>query len=47
VAAGHTTFATAQDYVREAEPLRKGFGVVLPVLDPLVLPPVTRGSGSS
>jgi hypothetical protein len=31
-AAGHRSFATTQGYIREAEPLRDGFGDVFPTL---------------
>ncbi len=34
--AGHTSFATTQGYIRQAEAVRDGFGDVFPPLDPLV-----------
>jgi integrase len=41
--AGHTEFATTQDYIRDAEPLRGGFGEPFPQLPPL---DQVNGSGS-
>jgi hypothetical protein len=32
-AAGHQNFATTQVYIREAEPIKEGFGTVFPPLD--------------
>lgn len=38
-AAGHRSFATTQSYIREAEPLREGFGDVFPPLPDRLLDP--------
>jgi integrase len=44
-AAGHKIFSTTQGYIREAEPIREGFGAVFPSIDSmLVTPELLRGA---